>query len=201
MIRMPSFALWAIAWLLGIPSGARAETLARFDAGGDEILLMTEACGARGSKLQRAQKTAGGQRLAGCWAVNARGNPVAMWSDGEVQELDQARVRLAPKFAAMLEDADPPRAAPADFPRPAWCRDARFAHERLVCRDKELAAADLALAPLWRSYRTELKLNAVQQGRQKSDYFRRLKACGANKPCIAREQAAQMRLYRNALGR
>jgi len=200
-VRIVACRWFFVALMLGIHAGAPAETLASFDAGDAEILLMTEPCGAKGSRLQRAQKRTGGASLDGCWAVNARGNPVAMWSDGEVQELDQGRVRLSPKFAAMLDDADAPRAASADFPRPAWCASARFPHERLVCRDRELAAADLALAPLWRAYRTGLKLNPVQQGRQKSDYFRRLKACGAKKACIAREQAAQARLYRRALGR
>lgn len=200
MARVPSW-LIVVVVLLGIPAGAGAETLARFESDGDEVLLMTEPCGAPGSKLQRAHKRTRGDGLEGCWAVNARGNPVAIWSDGEVQELDQSRVRLSPKYAAMLEDAETPRAAPAEFRRPAWCASARFPHERLVCRDKDLAAADLALAPLWRAYRTEMKLNPVQQGRVKSEYFRRLKACGADRPCIAREQAAQTRLYRRAIGR
>lgn len=184
--------------LLGLSAGAGAETLASFDGDGHEVLLMTDSCGAPGSKLQRAQRRAGADRLEGCWAVNARGNPVAIWSDGEVQELDQARVRLSPKFAAMLDETE---TAPAGVRRPAWCAGARFPHERLVCRDPELAAADLALAPLWRAYRSAMKLNAVQQGRLKNEYFRRLKACGANKPCIAREQAAQRQFYRRALGR
>jgi uncharacterized protein len=114
---------------------------------------------------------------------------------------------LAAKYAAMLDEAEGPREtrdepAPAPaFARAAWCKDAKQPHEQLICRDPELAASDLALAPLWQSYRTELKLNQVQQGRVKSEYFRRLKACGARKECIVREQAAQSRFYRDALAR
>jgi hypothetical protein len=154
-----------------------------------------------------------------------------MWGDGRVQEVAESRVRLAPKYAAMLDDqhapggtdaagrsdttgttaappsgdaaegaaASPAAAASVDFPRASWCKDARFPHEKLICRDHELAAADLALAPLWRSYRDELKLTAVQQGRVKSEYFRRLKVCGASKPCIQREQSAQAGFYRQSL--
>jgi hypothetical protein len=186
---------------------AHGDQLASYKSRGREIALMTEPCGAKGSKAQRAHKRSNGDEIDGCWAVNRRGNPVVTWSDGQVQELKASRVRLASKYAAMLDDAESPRAAQAetppapDFARAAWCKDAKLPHERLICRDAELAASDLALAPLWRSYRSELKLNAVQQGRVKSDYFRRLKACGAHKDCIAREQAAQARFYRDALAR
>lgn len=167
---------------------------------------MTERCGATKAKMQRAYQNSKNGRRDGCWAVNVRGNPVVLWGDGEVLEIDQSQVTLAPKYKDMLEDLETAVApdghkAPLNgFPRPAWCRDARFAHEKLVCRDKDLAAADLALAPLWRDYRNELKLNQVQQGRMKSDYFRRLKACGANRKCIAREQASQKRFYERELG-
>jgi hypothetical protein len=187
---------------------AHGDQLASYKSrGGQEIALMTEPCGAKGGKSQRAHKRSKGSETDGCWAVNRRGNPVVRWGDGRVQELKASRVRLAPKYAAMLEDADAPGEAQAEtapapaFARATWCKDAKLPHERLICRDPELAATDLALAPLWQSYRTELKLNAVQQGRVKSDYFRRLKACGAQKDCIVREQAAQTRFYRDALAR
>lgn len=193
-------------------------------------MLLTESCGTPDSRIQRAVGRTGDQRLEGCWSVNARGNPVVMWGDGRVLEVAESRVRLARKYAAMLNDDQPqddavgrseptvgsraPRkgvvggeatddspgaAASGDFLRASWCKDASFPHERLVCRDPELAAADLALAPLWRAYRDELKLTSVQQGRVKSDYFRRLKACGASKVCIKREQATQARFYRESL--
>jgi hypothetical protein len=194
-------------WLMALSAITHADQLATYGAGGHDIALMTEPCGAKDGQIQRAVKRAKGRQLDGCWVVNARGNPVVMWSDGTVQELNESRVRLTPKYAAMLNDLDAPavveaeRASTPDFPRPVWCKDAAFPHERLVCRDQELAEADLALSPLWRSFRMEMQLNEVQQGRVKSDYFRRLKACGTQKACIAREQAAQMRLYREALGR
>lgn len=198
--------LWT-ALVLGACAGAHADQLASYRVGASDIALMTEPCGAENGKILRARRRAHGSAVDGCWAVNGRGNPVVMWGDGEVQELNESRVRLAPKYAAMLGDGAPHGAAPTQdtpapaFARPAWCMDARQAHERLICRDAALSAADLSLAPLWRSYRAALKLNDIQQGRQKSDYFRRLKACGAQKECIAREQAAQMRLYRQALQR
>ena len=62
-------------------------------------------------------------------------------------------------------------------------------------------SADLALAPLWQAYRTRLALNDIQQARIRSDYFQRLRACGSQRACIASEQAAQARLYRQALER
>ena len=88
-------------------------------------------------------------------------------------------------------------AAPRDFARPVWCPDARFPHERLVCSDAELAERDLRLASLWRPYRRTLSRGAEMW--HKSDYFRRLKACGGDKACIVDEQETQMRLYREAL--
>jgi len=220
--------------LLALPLCAAtwADTLATVKVPRGEISLLTEACGTPDSRIQQAVKRSGGERTAGCWSVNARGNPVIVWGDGRVQELAESRVRLAPKYAAMLDDEPAPGATHAagratttrgteaptiadsgggsaavspvggasdDFPRPSWCKDARFPHEKLVCRDSELAAADLALAPLWRSYRDELKLTVVQQGRVKSEYFRRLKACGTSKPCIQRAQAAQASFYRQSL--
>ena len=101
----------------------------------------------------------------------------------------------APRAAA--PEPPPRNAAPRDFPRPAWCPDARFPHERLVCSDAELADRDLRLASLWRPFRSTLSRAA--EAWHKSEYFRRLKACGADKACIIGEQETQMRRYREGL--
>lgn len=224
-------ARWIVLLVVSLWAPACADTLAVVQVPGGEITLLTEACGPPEGRIQRAIRRTGDQRVEGCWSVNARGNPVVIWSDGRVQEVAESRVRLAPKYAAMLDDqpalarvdaagrsdaagrasspargdvgggstaTSPAAAASVDFPRASWCKGARFPHEKLICRDPELAAADLALAPLWRSYRDELKLTALQQGRVKSEYFRRLKVCGGSKPCIQREQATQARLYRRS---
>ena len=196
-----------IGLLAGTSSSTNADPLATYQAAGEHVVLMTERCGAKNAKMQRASRRFEEETQGGCWAVNARGNPVVLWSDGQVQELDQSQVKLAPEYERMLQDLEPATVAkrkevpPRTWPRPAWCEKASFAHEKLVCREKELSAADLALAPLWRAYRNQLRLNPVQQGRVKSDYFRRLKACGARKECIAREQASQRRFYETELAR
>lgn len=193
---------WSIVLLLVASCGtASADTLATVTASGNEIKLLTERCGAGDRRMQRAERQEAGTRLQGCWSVNTRSNPVILWSDGSVQEIAASRVRLAEKYAAMLEDEpvspEQRNTVRADFPRATWCPRARFPHERLVCQDPALAAADLALATLWRAYRGDL--TAVQRAQAKRDYFRRLEACGANKSCIQREQATQGRVYREAL--
>lgn len=198
--------LW-IGLLACTSSSTRADRLATYQAAGEHVVLMTERCGAKNAKMQRASKRSEEETQGGCWAVNARGNPVVLWSDGQVQEIDQSQVKLAPEYERMLQDLEPATVAnrkevpPHNWPRPAWCEEAGFAHEKLVCRDKDLSAADLALAPLWRAYRNQLRLNPVQQSRVKSDYFRRLKTCGARKACISREQASQRRFYETELAR
>jgi hypothetical protein len=102
----------------------------------------------------------------------------------------------APPLAA--PQPPPPSALrPREFERPAWCPHARFPHERLVCNDAELAERDLRLASLWRQYRSTLSRAA--EAWHKSDYFRRLKACGADKACIVTEQEIQMRRYREGV--
>ena len=178
---------------------------------------------------QRARQTVGGREHDGCWGVNRAGNPVVTWSDGSELELDGDKVRLSPRMAGLLEEratlsiprssaaasaptagtrAKVSRAAapeplsrstapPRDFARPAWCADAHFRHERLICADAELAQRDLRLASLWRPYRSTLSRAA--EAWHKSDYFRRLKACGADKVCIMSEQETQMRRYREGL--
>jgi len=178
---------------------------------------------------QRARQSVGGREHHGCWGVDRAGNPVVTWSDGTELELDGDKVRLSRRIAGLLEEratAPPPRspaaasapaarpraevpraaaneppsrisALPRDFARPAWCPDAHFPHERLVCTDAELADRDLRLASLWRPYRSTLSRTA--EAWHKSDYFRRLKACGADKDCIVSEQESQMRLYREGL--
>ena len=183
----------------------------------------------RPSAGQRARQTVGGREHHGCWGVDRAGNPVVTWSDGSELELDADKVTLSRRIAGLLEEraaspsprspapasapsarlrAEVPRAAapepashsaaPArDFARPAWCPDARFPHERLVCSDAELADRDLRLASLWRPYRSTLSRAA--EAWHKSDYFRRLKACGADKACIVSEQETQMRRYREGL--
>jgi hypothetical protein len=193
--------LLLLVLLLGTSEASRADRLATYRGGGSEIVLMTDACKADGGSAQRAYRRAGRSRLEGCWSTNEAGNPVVTWRNGRVQELNQSAVRLAPKYAAMLRDIDSPDDQPPArraFARPAWCTQASHAHERLICRDAELSTADLKLAPLWRSYRAQL--SGLEQARTKSDYFRRLKSCGADKACIAGEQAAQSRVYREALG-
>jgi hypothetical protein len=191
--------------LLAATGAARSDELASFTEGNVAIVLRTDPCGAADSEIQRAVKRVDDMRFDGCWTLNGRGNPVVLWNDGRVQELDESRLTLAPRYAALLKEFDalPPSAGrPAStsgFSRAFWCKDASFPHERLICSDPELARADLALSPLWRSYRQEMRLDAAAEKRVKRDYFSRLKACGARKPCIAREQAAQERFYREAL--
>jgi hypothetical protein len=200
--------LWWLAVLLLPTVGVSwADELATFSDGVTAIALRTEPCGPMDSEMQRAVKHVDALRLDGCWTMNRRGNPIVLWNDGTVQELDESRLALAPRYLALLKELDTQRLPPhqpsptSDFRRAFWCKDASFPHERLICRDEHLARADLALSPLWRSYRQEMRLSGAEERRVKSDYFRRLKACGAEKACIAREQAAQERFYREALGK
>jgi hypothetical protein len=180
---------------------------------------------------QRARQTVGGREHHGCWGVDRAGNPVVTWADGSELELDGDKVKLSRRIAGLLEERattpaanfpaaaarptahpraevarapapEPPSgsaAPPGNFARPAWCADAKFPHERLVCTDAELADRDLRLASLWRLYRSTLSRAA--EAWQKSEYFRRLKACGADKACIASEQETQMSRYREGLAR
>jgi hypothetical protein len=178
---------------------------------------------------QLVRQTVEGRERRGCWQADRDGNPVVTWSDGSELVLEGDQVRLSRRMAGLLaerpetppprpqapaappatrprgnaptaEAPEPPRgraAAPPDFARPAWCPEARFPHERLVCTDAELADRDLRLASLWRPYRRTLSRAA--ESWHKRDYFRRLKACGADKPCILMEQETQMRRYREGL--
>ena len=68
---------------------------------------------------------------------------------------------------------------------------------RATCSDPALAAADLALVPLWQSYRQGI--SPLEPARVKAEYFGRLKACHADRACIAAEQSSQQRFYRRAL--
>ena len=178
---------------------------------------------------QRARQTVGGREHYGCWGGDRGGNPVVTWSDGSELELDSGKVKLSRRIDGLLEEpatatptlsppaafgptarprAAVPRAATPEqasrsatprgnFARPAWCSNASFPHERLICTDAELADRDLRLASLWRPYRRTL--SRVAEAWHKGEYFRRLKACGADKACIANEQEIQMRRYREGL--
>ena len=205
-----------------VAGGARAGLLGTHPHHNGTVYLMTDLCREENpSAGQRARQTVGGRDHHGCWGVDRAGNPVVTWSDGSELELDGDKVRLARRMAGLLEErakepptptarprAEVPRAAAPepplrsaaarrDFARPAWCPDARFPHERSVCTDAELADRDLRLASLWRLYRSTLSRAA--EAWHKSDYFRRLKACGADKACIFSEQETQMRRYREGL--
>ena len=156
-------------------------------------------------------------------------DPVVTWGDNSELVLDGDKVRLSRRMAGLQEErAEAPRprapaqaatpparpsaevrraatpqppspkaARPRGFARPAWCPDARFRHERLVCTDAELADRDLRLTSLWGPYRRTLSRGA--EAWHKSDYFRRLMACGADKHCIVSEQETQMRSYSEGL--
>jgi hypothetical protein len=202
-----------------VASAARADVLGTYPHPDGTVYLMTDLCReADPSAGQRARQTVGGRQHQGCWGLDRAGNPVVTWSDGSEVELNGDKVRLSRRMAGLLEEraAGPPTptarprrevprgAAPEppsrsaaggrEFARPAWCPDARFPHERLVCSDPELAARDLRLASLWRPYRSTL--SPAAEAWHKSEYFRRLKACGAEKACIVSEQETQMLRYR-----
>jgi hypothetical protein len=222
-VPVPPGACPLLLVVLGLLAGAaRAELLGTYPHRNGTVHLMTDLCREEDPGLgQRARQTVGGRERRGCWGVDRAGNPIVTWSDGSELELDGDKLRLSRRIAGLLEErarepptstarrrAEVPRApapepAPrraadrGDFARPAWCPDARFPHERLVCSDAELADRDLRLASLWRPYRSTLSRAA--EAWHKSDYFRRLKACGADKACIVDEQETQMRRYRDGL--
>ena len=194
-----------LAVLGPLTGSARAELLGTHPHPNGTVYLMNDLCREDDpSAGQRARQTVGGRERHGCWGIDRAGNPVVTWSEGSELVLDGDKVRLSRRLTRLLERtaAPPPRprrsaAAPDGFARPAWCPNARFPHERLVCSDAELADRDLRLASLWRPYRRTL--NPTAQAWHKSDYFRRLKACGADKACIVNEQETQMRRYGEAL--
>lgn len=203
----------ALVGALGTAATVRAERLATARIAGETLELTTDACAAarRDTVMKRAHKASEGLVVDGCWWVDRRGDPVVRWHDGEVQNLRAEQLELAPKFQAALRRIDAMEAAartpgagtaaaPPGFARPAWCAQARQPHERLICREPALAQADLALAPLWRQFKTRMRLDEAQLRHYKSSFYRRLKACGEDAACIANEQAVRTRLYRVALG-
>ncbi len=177
----------AAVWLglLGLGLGsAQAELLGTHPQRNGPVQLMSELCLEPGAGAgQQARQTVGGRERHGCWGVDRAGHPVVTWRDG-------SELVLAPAAEALALAAEP------DFARPGWCPQASFPHERLVCSDAELAGRDLRLAALWRPFRRTLDPQA--QAWHKSDYFRRLRACGADKSCITGEQETQMSRYREA---
>jgi hypothetical protein len=200
MLPLESTLLLAVLLALATPSAGAAVMGVHTGAEG-EVRLHTEAC-RRGSGQRATREPRSGRATEGCWKVDRDTNPVVRWRDGRRQVLDGDQVRLAPAFAALLQpppaaqEAAPGKAVPAGR-RPGWCSRARWPHERLVCADPALAAADLALAPLWRRYQADLEPGT--RAWVKRDYFQRLKACGAQRECVAREQASQRQLYLAAL--
>ena len=79
---------------------------------------------------------------------------------------------------AVRAPATPPSPSPSPV-RPAWCKDAKRAHELLICRDAELSANDLALIPYWRSYRSRMELSRAEETRVKNDFYGRQKRAAA----------------------
>jgi hypothetical protein len=189
--------LVALAALCG-PGVVSADTIGTFKDRHGTIDLTSQPCAGATAGEKRAQATGRRGTRTGCWSVGTDGHPVVRWSDGRRQHLDGNRVRLSAKYRALLEDA--PQAAPASrFPRPGWCARAHFPHEQRICGDPQLAAADLQLAPLWRTFKTRRRLSVAEQAWHKSDFFARLKACGDSKACIDREQRVQRAMYEAAL--
>jgi hypothetical protein len=184
--------------LVPVQAHVRADTVGTFRDRLGTVRLMSQPCAGGPTRAKLAIAASRHGQRTGCWSVDANGNPIVRWRDGRRQKLDGNRVRLAPKYAALLEGTAPSPAG-VDFPRPSWCPRARFPHERLICQDRELAARDLRLAPLWRDFKQQRRLTAAQQAWHKSDFFSRQKACGADKACIAREQSAQVARYEDAL--
>lgn len=211
----------------GLP--AWADQLATYQSGQDApIVLMADHCPGDGTgRLKLAyQKKSERDLIAGCWAFDVQKNPVVTWRDGRVQELDAAQVQFEPKYARTMREkrtdaaasqakapsqgvvvsraeVPPQTRAPTVDPasaRPAWCKDAKRAHELLICRDPQLSANDLALIPFWRAYRSLMRLDRAEETRVKDDFYLRLKACANAHECIGREQSAQMAFYRKALG-
>ena len=178
--------------VLGLAAcAAHTEPLGTLAHSRGPIHLFTEAC-TRGTGQQAEQREAVRERR-GCWQSTPAGNVVVTWEGGARQVLDGNRVKLAPRLAALLDEPEA-----ADFARPVWCAQARLPHEHAVCSDPELAARDLELAGLWHAWRAAQKDGRAAENRVRRDYFQRLRACGADKDCITREQQVQMQRYRLA---
>jgi hypothetical protein len=190
-------------------AAAKGDVIATYGERAQRVVLTTDDCpGHQGSdELMRAYQPSQHPAVQGCWFINQRGNPVVSWDGGGIQELPSSVLRLAPAYAALLRDADPTppppaSAAPRDaaHARPPWCQARTLQpHERTICEDPGLSAADLELAPLWRAYRQTLQLTPIKQAQEKSGFFHRLKACGTDAGCLAAEQARQSAFYRHAL--
>lgn len=184
---------------MGASSALCAGQFATYQAGKYTVILMTDKCSGNSSGISRRafMKPAGGA-IDGCWWVNGRDNPVVTWTGGRIQELNAEQVRLQPRYALAIQE-QPAAAAGPSFARPEWCKNARQPYELAVCGDRELASNSMQLGTLWRAFRAAKQLDRMQEARYRSEYLGRLKACKGVRGCVANEQSARMRIYREAL--
>lgn len=81
---------------------------------------------------------------------------------------------------------------------PAWCPNAKFAHEITICSDEDLSSKEIQILKLYTEYSKNQALTAEALKSHKSDYFKKLKACGSNKECISMQQDARLKFYKSA---
>ena len=201
------------------------ETMASFAHPRGEIRLLTAKCAASaGTGQQAVQDLAKGGQRQGCWGVNPAGNPVISWADGAEQVLDGNRVRLSPRFAALIDN--PARAAvaaaPSALPAPSVPATPSAQSTSTPSAPSATPAADHFPRPVWcprarlaherlicadrelatrdlqlgRAWRDlRPQLGASAQSRIAREYFQRVKRCAADKACVTRSQLAQLQRY------
>ena len=81
--------------------------------------------------------------------------------------------------------------------RPAWCGNAKLAHEVTICSDEELSAKEIKILNLYAEYSKIRAFAAEEIKAHKSDFFKKVKACGDNKECISAQQDARINFYKS----
>lgn len=137
---------------------AHADVIAKFESARDQINLMSDPCpGDESKKLRLANSIIGGTFKTGCFTLNERNNPVVIWEDGRLQELDGSKFVTGKSNLPILKDIDLNKLGPDSVaentarPRPSFdCSKAKSNAEKLICSDEELAALDKKLAGIYR---------------------------------------------------
>ena len=161
---------------------------------------LSPVCRQKISNAMQAMFYLNGQSFAsGCW-VPLEGEIHTQMTRYDTHEtrsfVFSASVFRLSNSSAVKNTEDTPKAQLLNT-RPIWCKNSKLAHEITICSDEELSSKEFQILNLYKEYSVGQAVTPEILKAHKSDFFKKIKACGSNKKCISDQQDARLNFYKS----
>jgi len=87
--------------------------------------------------------------------------------------------------------------APAQFPKPAWCKNAKKPHEITTCANEELATTEHTILAMYAEYSKLPSTDQTTLKDHKSAFQKKYSDCQTSIECVAATQAERINFYKS----